>query len=134
MAFGALIMPERVSILRPVAPGAFDQLVPAFQRIISFRVIEAAHSFDDMKGFFRMALPAILTETVIVYIGMATGAVAERNASENLERGSVPCLDPVALYAFNIPVLPIQAEPCIRMIESGSRLEFAEAMAVGAAR
>ena len=64
-----------ISQCRFMAEFARNALVFIFQLEIGFAMIKIRHACDRMKGFFVVALPAILPELPFVHIRVATGAV-----------------------------------------------------------
>lgn len=131
MAVGTCLVPDRIRIFRLMAGRTLDKEVPAFQFESCPGMVEVVHSFYDTKGFFVVALPAVLPETVVMNIGMAVGAVVERHSCKNLELLSGPCFDFVTFDAFCFQVLSPQYEFCGRMVEICGRLELELVMAVG---
>ncbi len=80
-------------------------------------MIKLISSLYDLKGFFTMALTAILSELVIMRIFMTACAIRVRHSGELLEFLSFCSIDFMAFDTFDTPVFPGKPEFGIIVIE-----------------
>ena len=86
-------------------------------------MIEIFHALHLVKGFFIMALPAILSKLVIMHINMATGAAFKRDPGKFLYLFAVNIINFVAFDTIHRQVLSCQFKFCFIMIKCRSGLK-----------
>lgn len=86
-------------------------------------MVEVGDSFDPEKGLFIVAGFTLLSESSLVWIGMARIAVAEPQAIELLEFLSVPCGYRVAFDALYRSVHSMKLKPGRTVAETRRRPE-----------
>jgi hypothetical protein len=86
-------------------------------------MLEVPGRFYPVKRYFGMALPAVLSEPVFVYVPVAVRATFMGNPPEIPGFFSIPGDGPVAFCAIKGLVFPQKPETGIVVVESGGRPE-----------
>ena len=92
-------------------------------------MIKVPGILDLVEGDFGMALRAVLSEPVLVYIPVAIHAAFVGNSPEDPGLRSIPEYSPVAFGTIHSLVFSQKPEIGGVVIESGCRAEFVDAMA-----
>jgi hypothetical protein len=97
---------QPVGVGRFVTALAFDCLMPSEEREVGLAVIEAVDAFDHGERYIGMALSAILTEPVLMWILVTGRAIIEFKTCKYLEFFVVPGFDFMTVGARHFLVLP----------------------------
>jgi len=80
-------------------------------------MVEIIHTLDLVEGFFSMALTTILSELILMNIGMAAGAVCKRHTGKFLYLPAIFAFNFMAFYTIHSLVLAGKLKFCPVMIE-----------------
>lgn len=119
----------RVNVVGFMTGFAIDGNVFSDKLIIRLIVVKRVRFLQYEKGFFRMALDAILSKAIFVYILMTVYAIFMRNICKFLELPGVANRHFMAFIAFGLDVLTMQREGGFFVIEFRGGFESYEIVA-----
>lgn len=112
-----------------MAGGAGDRAMLSLKRESGGSMVEVSCIFDLVERSFRMALLAVLSKLVLVYIPVTVHAIFMLNPPEHLCFHSIPAPGRMAFRTFHKLVFAKQPEAGVVVVEPGCRTEFVETMA-----